>query len=104
MGLSLGESRIGYQMAKRVFDVVFAAIGLIVLLPAAILIALFIKLEDGGRILYLQKRIGKGGKPFLIWKFRSMIANADKQGALVTKQGDPRTTRVGRVLRKYKLD
>jgi lipopolysaccharide/colanic/teichoic acid biosynthesis glycosyltransferase len=104
LGLALSESRLGYQIAKRVFDVFFATLGLIVLLPAALLIGLWIKLEDGGQIFYRQKRIGKGGKPFLIWKFRSMIANADQQGALITKGGDPRTTRVGRVLRKFKLD
>jgi lipopolysaccharide/colanic/teichoic acid biosynthesis glycosyltransferase len=101
---ALGQSRPGYQIAKRLFDVVFAVMGLALFLPAALLIGLLIKLEDGGRVFYLQKRIGKGGKPFLIWKFRSMIANADQQGALVTKQGDTRTTRVGRVLRKAKLD
>lgn len=86
------------------FDVVLAAVGLTVFLPAAFLIGLLIKLEDGGQVLYLQRRIGKGGKPFCIWKFRSMIADADKKGALVTKQGDDRTTRIGRVLRKFKLD
>jgi lipopolysaccharide/colanic/teichoic acid biosynthesis glycosyltransferase len=75
-----------------------------VFLPVAFLIGLLIKLEDGGQIFYLQKRIGKGGNPFLIRKFRSMIVNADKLGALVTKQGDSRATRVGRVLRKFKLD
>jgi lipopolysaccharide/colanic/teichoic acid biosynthesis glycosyltransferase len=101
---ALGESRKGYQFAKRLFDVVFAAFGLAVLLPAALLIGLLIKLEDGGPIVYRQKRVGRGGKPFLIWKFRSMIVNADKQGALVTKLGDNRTTRVGRLLRKLKLD
>jgi lipopolysaccharide/colanic/teichoic acid biosynthesis glycosyltransferase len=102
--LALGEGRKGYQIAKRLFDVVFAAIGLTVFLPAAFLIGLLIKLEDGGPIFYLQQRIGKGGKPFLIRKFRSMIVNADKFGALVTKEGDTRMTRLGRVLRKFKLD
>jgi lipopolysaccharide/colanic/teichoic acid biosynthesis glycosyltransferase len=102
--LALGERRKGYQIAKRLFDIVVAVIGLTVLLPVAFLIALLIKLEDGGQVFYLQKRIGKGGKPFLIRKFRSMIVNADKLGALVTKQGDSRTTRIGRVLRKFKLD
>jgi lipopolysaccharide/colanic/teichoic acid biosynthesis glycosyltransferase len=102
--LALGESRKGQQIAKRLFDVVFAAIGLMLFLPAALLIGLLIKLEDSGQVLYLQKRVGKGGKPFFIRKFRSMIVNADKLGALVTKQGDSRTTRIGRVLRRFKLD
>jgi lipopolysaccharide/colanic/teichoic acid biosynthesis glycosyltransferase len=102
--LGLGESRKGYQIAKRLFDLIFAVIGLTVLLPVALLIGLLIKLEDRGQIFYSQKRIGKGGKPFLIRKFRSMIVNADKVGVLVTKQGDNRTTRLGRVLRKFKLD
>jgi lipopolysaccharide/colanic/teichoic acid biosynthesis glycosyltransferase len=101
---AVGEGREGYQITKRLFDVVFAAIGLMLFLPASILVGLLIKLEDGGHVLYRQWRIGKDGKPFLIWKFRSMIINADKQGALVTKRGDNRTTRVGRVLRRVKLD
>ncbi len=101
---AISESRKGHQIAKRLFDVVFAAIGLMVLLPVAFLIGVLIKYEDGGPVVYRQKRVGKGGTPFFIWKFRSMIVNADKHGALVTKQGDDRTTRVGRVLRKLKLD
>jgi lipopolysaccharide/colanic/teichoic acid biosynthesis glycosyltransferase len=100
----VGERRPGYQLAKRAFDIVFALVGLAVFWPAAFVIGLLIKLEDGGQVFYLQKRIGKGGKPFLMRKFRSMIVNADKQGALVTKQGDTRTTRIGRVLRRLKLD
>lgn len=91
-------------MAKRLFDIVFAAIGIVLFLPLACLLGLLIKLGDGGRVFYLQQRVGKGGKPFFIWKFRSMIVNADKMGALVTKQGDNRTTRIGRVMRKIKLD
>jgi len=102
--LEIGESRRGYQMAKRLFDIVFAAIGIVLFLPLACLLGLLIKLGDGGRVFYLQQRVGKGGKPFFIWKFRSMIVNADKMGALVTKQGDNRTTRIGRVMRKIKLD
>ncbi len=98
------ESRKGYQIAKRLFDIVFAAGGLVVLLPVSFLIGVLIKLEDGGPVVYRQRRVGKGGKPFLIWKFRSMIVNADKKGVLVTKGGDDRTTRIGRVLRRLKLD
>jgi lipopolysaccharide/colanic/teichoic acid biosynthesis glycosyltransferase len=102
--LGVGERRKRYQIAKRLFDIVFAALGLILFLPVAVLIGLLIKLDDSGQIFYMQKRIGKGGRPFLIRKFRSMIVNADKMGSLVTKQGDSRTTRIGRLLRKFKLD
>ena len=100
----LGENRPGYQTAKRLFDIFFAVIGIVLFSPLALLLGLLIKLGDGGKVFYLQQRVGKDGKPFFIWKFRSMIANADKMGALVTKQGDNRTTRIGRVMRKFKLD
>ncbi|HEY3862567.1 MAG TPA: sugar transferase [Verrucomicrobiae bacterium] len=101
---ALNQSRAGCPAAKRVFDVIFAAIGLVVISPAALLIAAFIKWEDGGSVFYKQERVGKGGKSFLMWKFRSMTANADKQGALITQEGDLRITRAGRVLRKLKWD
>jgi lipopolysaccharide/colanic/teichoic acid biosynthesis glycosyltransferase len=93
-----------YAVEKRVFDIVFAGFGLLVVLPAGLIIGLLVKLCDGGPVFYGQTRIGQFGKPFRIWKFRSMVANADKIGVLLTSGKDPRITPVGRILRKTKLD
>ncbi|MBE0542917.1 MAG: sugar transferase [Verrucomicrobia bacterium] len=91
-------------MAKRLFDVALASFGLLLLLPVGLLIALLIKLADGGPVFYRQVRIGQFGRPFPIWKFRSMVRDADKLGLPVTRQGDARITRIGRLLRRTKLD
>ncbi len=93
-----------HDTAKRVFDVVCAAIGLLVLSPLGLVLALGVKLADGGPIFYRQTRIGQFGRPFRIWKFRSMVINADKLGVPLTRDQDPRITRIGRFLRKTKLD
>jgi len=69
-----------------------------------VLIGLLIKLTDRGPVFYGQTRIGRFGKPFRIWKFRSMVVNADKLGVPLTKEEDPRITWIGRFLRKSKLD
>src|SRR6267142_699577 len=90
--------------SKRLFDIVCASVGLLVLLPVGLLIAVFIKLSDGGPVFFRQIRIGQFGKPFRIWKFRSMVVNAEKMGVALTKEEDPRITRIGRLLRKSKLD
>jgi lipopolysaccharide/colanic/teichoic acid biosynthesis glycosyltransferase len=91
-------------VTKRLFDIICAGLGLLVLSPLGVLIALLIKLSDRGPVFYSQTRIGQFGKPFRIWKFRSMVVNADKMGAHITKDKDPRITRIGRFLRKTKLD
>src|SRR5450759_358678 len=93
-----------YPVLKRLFDVAMASLGLLLLLPVGLLLALFIKLSDGGPIFYTQIRIGQFGRSFQIRKFRSMIVNADKLGLPVTQEEDPRITRLGRLLRKTKLD
>jgi lipopolysaccharide/colanic/teichoic acid biosynthesis glycosyltransferase len=93
-----------YASSKRLFDIVCASVGLLVLAPLGLLIALLIKLSDGSSIFYRQTRIGQFGKPFRIWKFRSMVPNADKLGVPLTKEEDPRITWIGRFLRKTKLD
>ena len=93
-----------YPKLKRAFDVICSGVGLLVLLPPGLLIALLIKLSDGGPVFYGQKRIGRFGKPFRIWKFRSMVVNADKMGVPLTRDQDPRITGIGRFLRKTKLD
>jgi lipopolysaccharide/colanic/teichoic acid biosynthesis glycosyltransferase len=87
-----------------VYDVFFATIGLMLLSPVLTLIALLVKLGDGGPVFYRQRRIGQYGVPFLIIKFRTMVPNADKLGLSITSNGDQRITRVGRLLRKTKLD
>jgi lipopolysaccharide/colanic/teichoic acid biosynthesis glycosyltransferase len=89
---------------KRLFDISFASLGLLVLSPLFALLALAIKLSDGGAVLFRQERIGQGGQVFKILKFRSMIPNAERIGLSVTRVGDPRITRVGRFLRHTKLD
>jgi len=77
---------------------------LIIFLPLFLIISLLIVIESGFPIIFKQKRIGKNYKEFTLYKFRSMIKDADKKGALVTAKFDPRITKVGRFLRKTKLD
>ena len=86
----------------RLFDVSCALIGLCVLWPLLILVAVTIWIEDGPPCLFCQKRLGKSGKPFSIWKFRTM--RASNSGQSITAAGDQRVTRVGKALRKFKLD
>jgi len=89
---------------KRIFDLFFTLIGLPFLLPFLAIIALMIKLEDGGPVFFIQRRIGYKGNPFYMLKFRTMVIDAEKNGSLITVGNDPRITRVGYFLRKYKLD
>jgi lipopolysaccharide/colanic/teichoic acid biosynthesis glycosyltransferase len=90
---------------KRLFDIVVAGSGLLVLSPAAALIALAIKLEDGGPVFYTQDRVGRDCRVFKAFKFRSMIVDAERlTGAVQASAGDPRITRVGRVLRATAFD
>lgn len=92
------------RKCKRIFDLFFTLIGLPFLLPFLAIIALMIKLEDGGPVFFIQRRIGHKGNPFYMWKFRTMVIDAEKKGSLITVGNDPRITRVGYFLRKYKLD
>ena len=80
---------------KRVFDFICSALGLVILFPIFIIIALLIKIEDGGPVLFIQKRIGYRGRPFFMYKFRTMVVDADKKGNLLTVGGDPRITKSG---------
>lgn len=94
-----------YQHAgKRVLDFCIALTGLMILSPVILLIALLIKLYDSGPIFFIQERVGKEFKRFRLYKFRTMIINADKIGKPITKQEDPRITRPGKFLRRYKFD
>ncbi|WP_376788459.1 undecaprenyl-phosphate glucose phosphotransferase [Thermoflexus sp.] len=89
---------------KRAMDIVGASIGLILLSPLMLLIAILIKLDSPGPVFYVQERMGLDGRPFLMLKFRSMRADAEKEGPGWTRPGDPRRTRVGAILRRLNLD
>jgi len=78
--------------------------GLIILSPLFLIIAILIKLDSEGPVFYRGERVGKDGKPFRIFKFRTMVKNAEKLGGPSTSADDPRLTKVGKILRKYKLD
>lgn len=89
---------------KRFFDIVISVICLIVLLPFLIITAIVIKIDTRGPILYRQERIGYLKRPFKIYKFRSMKADAEENGPALSSASDPRVTRVGRFMRRYRID
>ena len=92
-------------MLKRGFDVLVSGAGLLFFSPIALIIAVAIKLEDGGPVLFAQERVGLHGRVFLAYKFRSMIPDAERfTGAVQATENDPRVTRVGRVLRATAFD
>jgi lipopolysaccharide/colanic/teichoic acid biosynthesis glycosyltransferase len=91
-------------MLKRLFDVTAGLFGLIVSFPVFVIIAILIVSDSRGGIFYLQKRVGKGNRDFKVIKFRTMYTGAHKHGLLTIGATDSRVTRVGRVLRKFKLD
>jgi lipopolysaccharide/colanic/teichoic acid biosynthesis glycosyltransferase len=109
------NQRYVYRFFKRMLDIVASVIGLIVLSPVFLIVSLAIKAEDRGPIFYSQVRLGKGQRPFKMYKFRSMIVDADKkleklleqnevEGAMFKMKEDPRITKVGRFTRKHSLD
>ena len=89
---------------KRIFDIIVALILLILLFPIILIIAIMIKIDSKGPVFYRQERITTYGKIFRIFKFRTMVQNADKVGTLVTVGNDSRITRVGKLIRKVRLD
>lgn len=89
---------------RVMFDRACAAAGLVVLSPLFAVIALAVKLQDGGPVFYAQRRIGKSFRPFRLYKFRSMVPGADRLGLPLTAPEDRRLTRIGGILRRYKLD
>ncbi len=91
-------------MPKRLFDLFCSALALVLLSPLMLAIALLIKREDGGPVFYRGLRVGRWGKPFRVYKFRTMVVNAERVGGPSTAERDPRITRLGKALRKYKLD
>lgn len=91
-------------MLKRFFDIIMSLLLLIVLSPAFLILAIWIKADSKGTVFYRQERITQYGRTFRIFKFRTMVSNADKIGTLVTTQNDSRITRVGEKIRKCRLD
>lgn len=89
---------------KRAFDVVFAAMALIVLFPFWVVIALWIVIDDGFPVFFRQERVGLNGRMFRLWKFRSMRKNAESLGQLTLSHHDARITKSGKFIRKYKID
>ncbi|OYR97353.1 sugar transferase [Lactobacillus taiwanensis] len=109
------KGRLVYHTVKRGFDILASGVAMVLLSPLFGVLTVKIKKEDGGPAFYSQTRIGKNGKPFKMWKFRSMIVNADKMvkqleeqneidGAMFKIKDDPRVTKIGHVIRKYSLD
>ncbi len=104
-----------YLIIKRMFDIIGSFVGLLICLPVIIIIAIIIKLEDGGPIIFKQLRVGKNGKKFYIYKFRSMRTDAELlkinllqenevKGAMFKIKNDPRVTKIGSFIRKTSLD
>ena len=89
-------------MFRRLADIVLSSVGLVVLSPLFLVLAARIRLEDGSPVFFRQSRVGRNGRRFNLWKFRSMRKTID--GPLITSGNDSRVTRVGKTLRKYKLD
>jgi len=89
---------------KRVFDIVMSLVTLLFASPVLIMVALLIKFESRGPVIFKQERVGRFGKTFFIYKFRSMVVDAATQGPYFTQANDPRITRIGRFVRKTSLD
>jgi len=89
---------------KRIFDITISILILLIFLPIGLIVSIIILLESRGGVFYFQERIGRNGVPFKLWKFRSMRKDADKSGKLTVGMRDPRITRSGFFIRKYKLD
>lgn len=109
------KSRFFYHLVKRGFDFIAATCGLIILSPLMLIIAILIKKEDHGPVFYKQVRIGKNGKTFEMYKFRSMLVNADQlldklkdqndvDGPMFKMKNDPRITKIGHFIREHSLD
>ncbi len=98
------QSRKASLVFKRIFDFTVALIAVIILSPLYLVLALAIRIDSEGPVFYRQERVTTYGRKFRIFKFRTMVVNADKIGTLVTVKRDPRITRVGAFLRKFRLD
>ncbi len=98
------SKRRGSLFLKRVTDIIFSLVMLVFLIIPIAVIAVVVKITSEGPVFYRQERVTKYGRTFRIFKFRTMVVNADKLGTLVTTDGDSRVTAIGRFLRKYRLD
>ena len=92
------------KFGKRLFDIIASAVALIVLSPLFLIVAVWIVLDNYGPVFYRQQRVGKNGNDFLLLKFRSMRIGADKMSLITVGERDPRVTKAGYYLRKYKID
>lgn len=99
----LSRKRISLLL-KRIFDVMASAVMLVLLSPVFLILAVAIKLDSPGPVFFRQLRVTQYGREFRIFKFRTMVSNAEQLGSQVTVKGDARITKVGRVIRKYRLD
>jgi len=93
-----------YEFIKRIIDVILAFIGLIVASPIMAIISIAIKLESRGPVFYCQERVGKNGRVYTMYKLRSMYENAEENGAQWAEEDDPRVTKVGKFIRRTRLD
>ena len=98
------EIKLKINMLIRLLDIVLSLLGLLFLLPIFLILAVWIKFDSQGSIFFRQIRVGKDGRDFRIYKFRTMIVNAEKMGIITIGERDPRITNSGYFLRKYKLD
>ncbi|CAK8583862.1 hypothetical protein BMEGG_06120 [Priestia megaterium] len=99
-----GEKRTFYTVIKRIIDIIFSLIALIITFPGIILFSILIKLETPGPVFFLQERVGLNGRYFTIIKLRSMGVDAEKNGAKWAEKNDPRVTKVGAFIRKTRID
>ena len=105
IGRSVSSSGSSYdRFVKPMLDTVVAFVLLLIVLPVLLVVAVLIRVRLGKGVLYVQERVGRGGKPFRMYKFRTMRVDAEKQGAVWATKNDPRITPIGRMLRKTRLD
>ncbi|MEN2992785.1 MAG: sugar transferase [Bacteroidia bacterium] len=104
VAVSPGPPSPWYEVIKRGMDIVFSILALIFLAPVMAIIAVLVRLSSPGPIIFRQERIGKHGRPFIMYKFRTMYQDAEKDGPALSRAGDPRITPIGRWLRKMRLD
>ena len=106
---------IGYRFGKRILDIIGSIVGLLILIPISIVVAIAIRIDSKGPIMFKQQRVGLGGRVFTCWKFRSMIVQAESikgnllhlnesSGPAFKMANDPRITKVGRVIRRFSID
>jgi exopolysaccharide biosynthesis polyprenyl glycosylphosphotransferase len=93
-----------FESVNRVFDIVVGLIGILISIPVILVFGLLIKMEDGGPVFYTQERVGRYGKHFTLYKLRSMKVNAEDNGAQWADVDDPRITRIGRFIRRTRID